>query len=239
VKVKDRKPSGDEPGLQAANQTDWIKPMTLANGKALQAIGAYMCAYSDAAHELGETLKALFGIKEKPMADAIVAALGDFARQASLAQALCQDARNADGTELSRERKKQIDKTISDCFACNDDRVKIAHGRLEPRIDGSVAIVYVKVDRGGVKGKDPIIWSPTDWTERTNRLTMLAAELRNFQNELKTIEIQIPTEAMLGWLGSSDYQGGTIHRHGTPAVLIAALSGPNWVPGPPLDEPKK
>jgi hypothetical protein len=106
---------------------------------ALQAIGAYMCAYSDAAYELGETLKVLFGVKDNTMADAIVAALGDFARQARLAGALCQDARNADGTELSKERKEQIDSTISDCFRCNDDRVKIAHGRLEPRADGSVA----------------------------------------------------------------------------------------------------
>ena len=81
-----------------------------------------MCAYSDAAYELSETLKVLFGVKDKPMAVAIVAALGDFARQANLARALCQDARNADGTWLSKERKEQIDSTISDCFTCNDDR---------------------------------------------------------------------------------------------------------------------
>jgi hypothetical protein len=48
----------------------------LANAK--QAIGHYMCAYSDAAFELGETLKVLFGIKDKPMADAIVVALVTF-----------------------------------------------------------------------------------------------------------------------------------------------------------------
>src|SRR5215475_13414072 len=132
--------------------------------KALQAIGAYMCAYSDATYELNETLKALFGIKDNAMADAIIAALGDFVRQAALARALCQDARNADGTELSKERKEQVDSTLSNCFTCNDDRIKIAHGRLEPRADGSVAIVHVKVDRGGLKGRDPIIWSLADWT---------------------------------------------------------------------------
>jgi len=196
---------------------------------ALQAIGGYMCAYSDAAYELSETLKVLFGVKDKPMADAIVAALGDFARQANLARALCQDARNADGTELSKERKEQIDSTISDCFTCNDDRVKIAHGRLEPGADGSVAIVYIKVERGGVKGKNPIIWSPTDWTEKTKKLTKLADELRDFQKELKTIKIQIPTE--LGWLTRWD-DSAHINRQRNVALLD---SGPSWVPGPPSE----
>ena len=206
--------------------------MAEESGKAnaLQAIGGYMCAYSDAAYELSETLKVLFGVKDKPMADAIVAALGDFARQANLARALCQDARNADGTELSKERKEQIDSTISDCFTCNDDRVKIAHGRLEPGADGSVAIVYVKVDRGGVKGKNPIIWSPTDWTEKTKKLTKLADELRDFQKELKTIKIQIPTD--LGWLTRWDNSTHIIHRQRNVALLD---SGPSWVPGPPSE----
>ena len=195
---------------------------------ALQAIGGYMCAYSDAAFELSETLKVLFGVKDKPMADAIVAALGDFARQANLARALCQDARNADGTELSKERKEQIDSTILDCFTCNDDRVKIAHGRLEHGTDGSVAIVYVKVERGGVKGKNPIVWRPTDWTEKTKKLTKLADELRDFQKELKTIKIQIPTE--LGWLTRWDDPAHIIHRQRNVVLLD---SGPSWVPGPP------
>ncbi len=206
--------------------------MAEESGKAnaLQAIGGYMCAYSDAAYELSETLKVLFGVKDKPMADAIVAALGDFARQANLARALCQDARNADGTELSKERKEQIDSTISDCFTCNDDRVKIAHGRLEPGADGSVAIVYIKVERGGVKGKNPIIWSPTDWTEKTKKLTKLADELRDFQKELKTIKIQIPTE--LGWLTRWDDSAHITHRQRNVALLD---SGPSWVPGPPSE----
>ena len=164
------------------------------------------------------------------MADAIVASLGDFARQASLARALCQDARNADGTELSKERKEQINSTISDCFRCNNDRVKIAHGRLEPRADGSVAIVHVKVDGGVVKGKDPIIWSPTDWAEKTQKLTKLADELRHFQKELKTIKIQI--ESTLGWLTIWD-DPLIIHRQQRNAALLD--SGPSWVPGPPSE----
>jgi len=53
-----------------------------SKASALQAIGSYMSAYSKAATELGETLKALFGIHDNGMADAIVAVLGDFARQA-------------------------------------------------------------------------------------------------------------------------------------------------------------
>ena len=154
---------------------------------------------------------------------------GPFARQANLARALCQDARNADGTELSKERKEQIDSTISDCFTCNDERVKIAHGRLEPGADGSVAIVHVKADRGGVKGKNPIIWSPTDWTEKTKELTKLADELHDFQKELKTIKIQIPTE--LGWLTRWDDSAHIIHRQQRNVALLD--SGPNWVPGPP------
>jgi hypothetical protein len=166
--------------------------------------------------------------------EAAPASLGDFARQASLAKALCQDARNADGTELSKERKEQIDSTISDCFRCNNDRVKIAHGRLEPRPDGSVAIVHVKVDGGVVKGKEPIIWSPTDWTDKTQKLTNLADELRNFQKELKTIKIQI--ESTLGWLTRWD-DPLIIHRQQRNAALLD--SGSNWVPGPPPEEPKQ
>jgi hypothetical protein len=204
--------------------------------KALEAIGAYMCAYSDATYELGETLKVLFRITNNEMADAIVAALGDFARLAELARVLCQDARNADGTELSEERKKQIGRVISDCFTCNQERVKIAHGRLEPRSDGSVAIVHVKVDKGKVKGKVPIIWSPTDWTENTKNLTKLADELRNFQQELKTIKIQIPTESTLGWLTNFWDDAHIIQRQ----RWAAAMAGSNWVPGPPPEtEPKK
>src|SRR5215475_6969024 len=66
--------------------------MTEQSVKALEAIGGYMCAYSDAAYELGETLNVLFGIEDKPMAEAIVAALGDFARQANLARVLSQSS---------------------------------------------------------------------------------------------------------------------------------------------------
>ena len=84
--------------------------MTSGKANALQAIGAYMCAYSEATFELGETLKVMFGIRDKPMSDAIVASLGDFARQANLARFLCKDARDIDGTELSEERKEQIDR---------------------------------------------------------------------------------------------------------------------------------
>jgi hypothetical protein len=205
------------------------------NANALQAIGAYMCAYSEAAYELGETLKVLFDVKDNAMADAIIAVLGrNFAGQADLARFLCQDARNADGTELSKERKERIDRTISDCFECNNDRVKIAHGRLEPRADGSVAIVYVKVGGGEVKGKEPIIWSSADWAEKTKKLTELADELRNFQKELKTIKIQVPPESTLGWLSTSnwDEHNPIFHRRRMAPVLEAALSGSGG--GPPF-----
>ena len=169
--------------------TEMVEESGKAN--ALQAIGAYMCAYSEVTYELGETLKVLFRITNNEMADAIVAALGDFARQANLVGALCRDARNADDTELSNEQKEQINGTISACLACNIERVKLAHGRLEPRADGSVAIVHLKVDKNaGVKGKDPVVWSPTEWTKQTTTLTKLASQLRNFQKELKTIKLQ-------------------------------------------------
>jgi hypothetical protein len=206
--------------------------MKSGKANALQAIGAYMCAYSDATYELGETLKVLFKLENNEMADAVVAALGDFDRQARLMRALCTGARNVDGTGLSEERKRQIDSVISDCYTCNDERVKIAHGRLEPHDDGSVEIVYMKVDRGGFKGRDPIIWSPTNWTNNTNKLTKLADELRNFQKELKNIEIQVPT-AILGWLREWD-DSAQIHRQRNAALLD---SGPTFVPGPSPDEP--
>jgi hypothetical protein len=144
-------------------------------------------------------------------------------------------------TDLSEERKEQIDRTIKDCFDCNDERVKIAHGRLEPRADGSVEIVHVKVDRGGVKGKDPVIWSLNDWSKNTKDLIKLADELRKFQNELKTIKIQIPMESTLGWLTSGFDQGPILHRQRISNALVdGALSGQlGWSPGAPTDEPKK
>jgi hypothetical protein len=95
-------------------------------------------------------------------------------------------------------------------------------------------IVHVRVERDEVKGKNPIIWSPTDWTEKTKKLTKLADELRDFQKELKNIKIQIPTE--LGWLTRWDDSAHIIHRQRNVALMD---SGPSWVPGPPSEEPKK
>ena len=132
--------------------------------------------------------------------------------------------------------------TERSCFDCNDERVKIAHGRLEPRADGSVEIVHVKVDSKGIKGRDPIIWSPSDWIEKTKKLTKLAEGLRSLQQELKTIKIPIPTESTLGWLTSGFDQGPIIHRQRMSPALLAAISGPQgWSPGPPPDDeqPKK
>jgi hypothetical protein len=206
------------------------QPMTEESGKAkaLQAIGAYMCAYSDAVYELGETLKVLFKTKEDAMGVAIVTAIGDFTRQAKLMGALCQDARNSDGTELSPERKEKIGKTISHLLDCNErHRVKLAHGRLQPRDDGSVEIVHLKVEKDGLRGKDPVIWSPKDWTDNTNKLTKLVDELRSFQQELKTLKI-VPTASTLGWLTKWDDSGQITHRQSVAAVLLS--SGPSEPP---------
>jgi hypothetical protein len=202
------------------------------HAKAHQAVGAYICAYSDASHELGETLKALFRIKENEMADAIVAALGDFARQASLVGAICEYARNAKGSELSKEQKQTIERTIKRIFSCNDDRVKLAHGRLQPKSNGSIELVHTKVVQGKLK-KVGETWSQADFNIKTENLKKLAEELRGFQNELQRITIKLPEGAAIDW--TTNYANILYQRPLSPAV-IDMLTKPKRTLRPPPDK---
>jgi hypothetical protein len=201
-----------------------------AHAKAHQAIGAYVCAYSDASHELGETLKTLLRITENEMADAIIASLGDFARQASLVAAVCGFARDANGNELSKRQKQQIEQTINELFSCNTDRVIIAHAKLRPRQDGSVEMEHTKVDRGMLKRRSQI-WSKEDLIEKTEKLKKLAERLRLFQSELKTFKIAIPEgeDIKLEWFKTAR---NTFHSP-VWSDFVAGLLGAPWPsPGP-------
>lgn len=106
-----------------------------------QMTGAYFCTFSCVEDTLGESIKVVFGLQNNPAADAIVTAIWDYARKASLVLAASKGAKKADGSAASPEWKDKVQKTISRVFACNDDRKLLPHTLLQPNPDGSVDLV--------------------------------------------------------------------------------------------------
>jgi hypothetical protein len=117
--------------------------------KAHQAVGAYFCEFSNLERELGEALKVVLRLEGNPAADAIVAAVGDFARKANIVREAVQGAKNADGTEPTSEWKASTVETLEDILGCNrPDRVDLAHDHLEPHPDGSISAAKQPPRRG-------------------------------------------------------------------------------------------
>jgi len=144
-----------------------------------RAIGAFFCAFSRVEHELGEGVKAVYGLQNNDASDAIVAALGDVARKANLVWAAGKGARNPDGSEASAEWKAKVEVTIGRVLNCNQhDRVPLAHSLLQPNADGSVDLVRLKIDQGEVRGKDGVKWSKDDFGEKIERSNKLAGIVR-------------------------------------------------------------
>jgi hypothetical protein len=122
---------------------------------AYQAIGEYFVSFSRLESELGQSIKATYGLSNNDAGDAIVAALGDVARKANLVRVASKFAKNADGSEASPEWKDKAEKIFKRVLDCNgSDRVPLAHSLLQPNADGSVDLVRLKIDKGKVSGKD-------------------------------------------------------------------------------------
>jgi hypothetical protein len=207
---------------------------------AQQSIGAYMVAFSRVDHELGESVKAVFGLVNNEASDAIVAALGDVARKASLVWAASKRAKNADGSEASAEWKAKVEATVKRVLDCNNqDRVPIAHSLLQPNADGSVELVRLKIDGGKVKGRESkITWSQKDFREKTQRLDTLAEELKALNGELQTFKYEIPPN--LGWSATVNFEPTmSMAPHGMPVVLATTLVGKVPPPSPLEPGPKK
>src|SRR5262249_26451907 len=139
-----------------------------------QSIGEYFCAFSEVEHELGEAVKVVLSLQENEASDAIVAMLGDFAKKAGLVLTAINDAKNADGSETTKEWKEKAAAVISKAFQCNDDRVRLAHSLLQPSVDGSVHLRRLRVDHGKVKGKEGQKWSHDDFVSKISRLKEVA-----------------------------------------------------------------
>jgi hypothetical protein len=197
--------------------------------EAHQAIGAYSCSFSRVEHELGESIKAVYGLQNNEASDAIVAALGDFARKARLVWAASKGAKNVDGSEAAAEWKDKVEATIKRVFSCNDDRVLLAHSLLQPNADGSVDFVRLKVDRGKVTGRDGVKWSREDFRSKIQQLDKLAEELRSLNGELQKFKYTITN---LGWMTSNSNFEPMMSPRGVPAALLMAIA--NQPPVPPL-----
>jgi len=167
-----------------------------------RAIGAFFCTFSRVEHELGESVKAVYGLQNNDASDAIVAALGDVARKASLVLAASKGAKDANGSEASAEWKAKVETTIKCVFDCNNNnRVPLAHSLLQPNADGSVDLVHLKIDKKGkVQGKNGVKWSQGDFREKIQRLNKLADELESSNRKLRTFKVGIP-DLDFGWMG--------------------------------------
>jgi hypothetical protein len=195
-----------------------------------QAIGAYFCEFSRVEHELGESVKVVYGLQDNEASDAIVAALGDFASKASLVQVASKGAKNVDGSEASAGWKEKVETTIKRVFDSNKDRVRLAHSFLQPNADGSVDLVRLRIDHGKVTGGDGVKWSREDFVTKIQRLKGLAAELKSLNGELRTFKYTIPN---LSWMPSS-FEPAVYPRLPS-AALMEYMSQP--VPVPPGDDP--
>jgi hypothetical protein len=197
-----------------------------------QAIGAYFCEFSRAEQELGESVKVVYGLQSNEASDAIVAALGDFARKASLVWVASKGAKKADGSEASAAWKDKVEATIKRVFSCNNDRVRLAHSLLQPNVDGSVDLVRHSINQGKVTGRDADTWSRDDFVGKIRRLKELAEELKTLNGELQTFKY---TTTDIGWITSQNFVP-TYHRPMS-AALMAIVN--QMVPLPLADEAEK
>jgi hypothetical protein len=167
--------------------------------QAHEALGAYFCAYSKVDHEVGEIVKVVLGLRANEAGDAIVAALGDFKKKASLVLAASLTAKQADGKDASDEWKASVKRQINRAFECNDKRVPLAHSLLEPQADGSVRQARQILDRGTLKQSGKI-WIREELLSQIQTMEALAAELHQLTDELSKFKYTVPLEA--GWLAS-------------------------------------
>jgi hypothetical protein len=186
---------------------------------AYQAIGEYFVSFSRVEHELGQSVKATYGLPNNDAGDAIVAALGDVARKANLVRVASKFAKNANGSEASPKWKDKADETFTRVHRNNEDRVRLAHSLLQPNADGSVDFVRIRIDKGKVTGKEGAKWSLDNLREKIRGLDKLAEELKSLNGELQTFKYEIP--ANLSWMTSANFEPTMMQPHGMPAVFGA------------------
>src|SRR5262249_8593577 len=163
------------------------RPQALA--KAHEAIGAFYCAFSNLDREVGETLKVVLRLQENLAADAIVAAVRDFAKKAAIVSEAVQTAKRPDGTDTDEAWKTDAAETIRRIRGCNDpDRIDLAHSYLEPRPDGSVILQR--------PAGAPNPWTGEQFDEKIAKMNELANKLKAIRADLTNLNIPVPT----GWM---------------------------------------
>jgi|HubBroStandDraft_6_1064221.scaffolds.fasta_scaffold207677_4 hypothetical protein len=164
--------------------------MTDLNGEsgAHQAIGRFWCIFSQLEYELGETVKVIFKVQNHEAADAIVA-LADFTKKVNLVRSAVQFARRPTGEELPNELKEFAQNTLKAILSVNDERVLLAHSRLQPQTDGSIAIT--RLTAGGTLKINAHHWTQHDFTQKCAKLESLIDEVHNIRNELMTIKLDV------------------------------------------------
>jgi hypothetical protein len=182
--------------------------------EAHQAIGELFCEFSALERELGETIKVILRLENHEASDAIVAALGDVGKKIQLVWAAAQLAKNADGSETTKEWKEAANKTMKAISARNDIRVLMAHSYLEPRTDGSIAVARLTVRSGELKGREGHLWKQDDFKNEIKNLKALAEELQSVKGALSALKITLPE---LGWF--RELSQPTIRRTMAPTSL--------------------
>jgi hypothetical protein len=191
--------------------------------KAHEAIGEFACAFSEMDYEIGELIKVVYRLRKHEAADAIVAALGDFARKASLVWVAALQAKNVDESDTSPEWKSAASSTFKEAFACNDERVALSHALLQPNADGSVRLVRLRNRDGELRGQEGSVWSTEDFKGKIDKMAGVTARLRTMKNDLDTLTITIPDVAPMDWF--QPFSEPIYPRKMSPA-LMAALSDP-------------
>jgi len=161
--------------------------MTDLNGEreVHEAVGRFFCIFSELEHELGEAVKAIFKVQDQEAADAIVA-LADFTKKVNLVKSAVHFARRPNGEELSGEWKKSALTTLSVILTVNtNERVLLAHSRLQPQTDGSVVITRLTA-QGALK-IDKKTWTQEDFRKKCAETERLINEVRNIRKELLTV----------------------------------------------------
>jgi hypothetical protein len=128
-------------------------PEDSPHAKAHQAIGAYFSAFSALEHELGEAIKVVLRLQNHESGDAVVATLREVFKKIQLVWTAVLVAKNADGSETTKNWKDKARNTMTAISRCNEERVFVAHSRLEPQTDGSVVLDRLQVAGGELKGK--------------------------------------------------------------------------------------
>jgi hypothetical protein len=180
--------------------------------KAHEAIGAFFSAFSKLDREVGETLKVVLRLKGNAAADAIVAAVGDFAKKATIVSEAVQTAKRPDGTDPEEAWKSDAAETLKQIFGCNNPvRRDLAHSYLDPQADGSVIL-----QRPGGK---PELWTDKEFDQKIANMNELAKKLKDIRDHLTDLNIPVPT----GWMSIDTYQP----RRPTfnPAVYMPAMTG--------------